>query len=222
MVKFMKFTFFKRKKEAEQVRMRLSLLEQEKDELIQKISAIRLSKDEKIASLAEELTRLNKFHEEQVDLYEQRIKSHESIEESQSNINKMLEDRNKKIQDENDVLKEKNFELRLMIPSMFPVNEIMGSCADGAWYGKKAKRVFESVDGKIKLFFDGTVYEPCYEEFTAGCCVYYQESDMDKKKSLYTIDSRNVAAYRNETVTSGSVDAVKQYLLKKNVGFREI
>lgn len=218
----MKFTFFKRKKAAEQTRLRLTLLEQERDELARKLSAIRLSKDEKIAGLVEELTRLKQFYDEQVELYEQRLKSHESIEESQSNINKMLEDRNKKIQDENDVLKEKNFELRLMIPAMFPVDEIMGKCANAAWYGEKADRIFESVDGNVKLFFDGTVYEPCYEDFTAGCCVYYQEKGMEKRRPLYTVDSRNVAAYRNEVVEAGSVDSVRQYLLKKNVGFKEI
>ena len=119
-------------------------------------------------------------------------------------------------------LTKKVFELKLMVPEQFPIEDIMGDCANKAWYGGKSDRTVESVDGKIKLYFQGTVYEPSYESFTAGCCVYYLEQDMEKKKSLYTVDSRNVAAYKNEVVKSGSINDIKKYLIDKNVGFREV
>jgi len=92
-----------------------------------------------------------------------------------------------------------NYRLTLLVPSEFPVEEIMKSCATAAWYNNPgSKRTFESLDGSIRLFFCGTVYEQAYEDFTADCNVYYQESGMQKKAPLYTIDSYSKEAYRKE------------------------
>ena len=121
-------------------------------------------------------------------------------------------------------LEKRNRELKLLIPTEFPVIEIMDSCAKAAWEGchSLTKQIFESLDGKVKLFFEGTVYESSYEYFTAGCCVYYLEEGMNERKSLYTIDGRCVDHYRHEEIISGSKDAVREYLLRKNLGFKEV
>jgi len=45
---------------------------------------------------------------------------------------------------------------------------------------------------------------------------------MQKKAPLYTIDSYSKEAYRKEVTEVGSIPSVREYLLQKNVGFKEI
>lgn len=131
---------------------------------------------------------------------------------------------NKNMETKVERLEKQVMELRLLIPTEFPIEEIMDSCAMAAWKGciSGVERIFESLDGTVRLFFRGTVYEPMYEYFEAGCCVYYSENEMTDKKPLYTIDSRCIESYKNERVTTGSKEAIREYILLKNIGFREV
>lgn len=213
----MKFTFFKRKKEREELKLRCAILEQEKEDLLRSLATVRLSKDTKIDSLVEELSFLRNSSKKEREHYESQLKFY-------SEMQKRTDEKQNVQSEEIEKLRKRNEELKLLIPTEFPVEKIMDSCANAAWYGNHSKstRTFESLDGKVKLIFAGTVYEPSYEYFTAGCCVYYQEEGMPKRKSLYTVDSRNVAAYRNEEITTGSKESVREYLVRKNLGFKEV
>lgn len=215
----MKFPLFKRRKEIE---LCINALRAENAELIQQISDEKISKNKKVTELLNEIVRLKKENDRSRKMFEEAVDTCRTISSSNDSLREMLDSADKRSRSEIEKLQTKNFELRLLIPEKFPIDEVMRFCANGAWLGGKSDRTFESVDGKIKLYFKGTVYEPTYEYFTAGCCVYYLEEGMERKKSLYTVDSRNVAAYRNEKVESGSVEAIKQYLLEKNIGFKEI
>ena len=84
------------------------------------------------------------------------------------------------------------------------IEGIMSSCAQAAWIGAKSRTMnFISTEG-TKLIFEGTVYEPCYEDFAADCNVYYQERGKDRV-ALRTITDRSAGAYKKETVEKGSV-----------------
>lgn len=214
----MNFTFLKRKKKNNEIKFLAAMLEEGRDDLLKQLFDIKLSKNEMIENFTREIVHLKEMNK----LNESIIDSQESINEICKAENKELHNVNKKLHNEIQILNDKIFELKLMIPGQFPLSEIMNQCADAAWYGKKEDihRVFESLDGKIKLFFCGKVYEPSYESFTSGCCVYYLEKGMDKKKPLYTVDDRCVEAYRKEVIKFGSVEDVKQYLVSKNIGFK--
>lgn len=213
----MKFSFFKKRREREEIRLRCAMLEQEKDDLIKSLAEVRLSKDRKIENLIDELSLLRHSSEKEKQSYEERVKLYADMYESRKET---CDKQSKEIEK----LEKRNWELKLLIPTEFPIDELMSTCATSAWNGYRSttKRTFESLDGKVKLFFEGTVYEPSWEYFTAGCCVYYQEEGMEKRKSLYTIDSRNVDSYKNEEVETGSREAIREYLVRKNLGFREV
>lgn len=124
----------------------------------------------------------------------------------------------KSLSEEVSELQKKNEKLELLfltvVPSEFPVEKIMDDCATAAWIGEKemSTRVFESLDSKVKLFFEGTVYEQTHEYFVPDCNVYYMEDEITEKQPLYTVDR----------VKTGSKDAVRKYILKKNLGYREV
>lgn len=107
------------------------------------------------------------------------------------------------------------------IPETFNFKAVMKDVADNAWYGKgETKREFRVIGNNISLVFCGHVYEPSYECFTAGCDVYAIENG--KKQILYSIDGRNVAAYQNKTVESGSYDDIAKFIQEKcRIGFVE-
>lgn len=108
--------------------------------------------------------------------------------------------------------KEENMELKLLIPDRFPVDEIAKDCAKRAWNGEKNReRIFTSLDKKLRLFFSGTIYEPSYDCVKAGCDIYYQRPNGDKK-ALYLVD-RNLWDH--------SIKTVKDFIIKQNVGFKE-
>lgn len=184
----MKFGFLKRKKEKEEMLMRLAM------------------QDVEIAR------------------YKTLAENYEEMVNSYSEIVNSCHNREKQKNEEILKLKKEIWELKLQIPSEFPVKEIMDLCAEAAWVDDKSmtNKAYESMDGKAKVFFEGTIYEPAYEYFTAGCCVYFWEEGMDKRKSLYTVDVKLITDYRKEVVINGSIDEVKKYILKKNIAFKEV
>lgn len=184
----MKFSFLRRKKERDELLLRIAMQEVE------------------------------------IARYKSMAENYQEMTESYCEIVKSCRSREKKNSEKMEKLEKRNRELKLLIPVEFPIAEIMDSCAKAAWDGCHSlkKQTFESLDGKVKLFFEGIVYESSYEYFTAGCCVYYWEEGMDEKKSLYTVDGRCVDHYRHEEVVSGSKDAIRAYLLEKNIGFKEV
>lgn len=108
-------------------------------------------------------------------------------------------------------LKSEITQLKCLIPSKFPIEAIMKSCSQAAWCKQEGENCyFISTDGKVKLFFRGTVYEPFYECFSPGCNVSYIEEGMDKEKNLYSVDDEN---------TQGSIEDIHEFILRKNVGF---
>lgn len=210
----MKF-FRKSTKEHEELKLRIAFYENEKANLIKELAKVRLSDKEKLNGIINEISELKLSTKKDKKFYDKMITF---LSDESKHYKKMYSETNAELK----ALKERNNELKLLIPTQFPIDEIMGECANAAWSGTKSDRVFESTDGKIKLRFSGVVYEPTYEYFTAGCCVYYKEEGMDNYKPIYTIDGHNVAAYRNETVEFGTIEDVRTYLIDKNVGFKEV
>lgn len=120
-------------------------------------------------------------------------------------------------------LEDGNMRLCLIVPSLFPIETIMKKCEAAVWHGfGRSERIFESLDGTVRLKFTGTVYEPIYEYFETGCCVYYQVSGVDKMQPLYTIGSKNVGPEKNIAVEEGSIADVKKFILEHDSGFKEI
>lgn len=93
------------------------------------------------------------------------------------------------------------------------VGQIMDSCSDGAWYGTKSKRSFETKLGK-KLVFVGHIYEPYYEDFSATCDVYVEENGT--KKTLFAKTDRSVAPYKKKVEVTGSIEDVKNIVASEN------
>lgn len=158
---------------------------------------------------AEELERTKASLKNIQDLYE-------SQKVSYGNLLKKTEE----VCKENKELKERLFSLQLQIPEQFPVETIMDNCAARAWSGAKAERVFMASDEKTKIIFCGTVYEPGYEFFTAGCNVYVEQDGI--RQPLRTISSKNVAAYKNVEVETGSISDVYNWIATTNLAFAEI
>ena len=176
------------------------------------------------AEIAEENSRLKEL----LQTIKDRVKVEEELNNALSEHVKILSEHVRTLKEKTNKyseqimdLQHKNSELSLMIPGQMPYKEIMGGCSHAAWYGlSNSRRTFVSQDNKYKLIFEGVVYEPCYEDFTAGCCVYAY--DGDEKTTLYSIDSRNVAAYKNEVIEEGSIENIESWLKKVNCGFKEI
>lgn len=148
------------------------------------------------------------------------LKNLQEIYESQKVLYGNLMKRTEEVSKENKELKEKLFALQLQVPAQFPVDAIMDSCASRAWSGTKSERVFMASDAKTKIIFCGTVYEPGYEFFTAGCNVYVEQDGI--RRPLRTISSKNVAAYKNVEVETGSISDVYDWIKNINLAFSEI
>ena len=152
--------------------------------------------------------------------YKTLAENYEEMVNSYSEIVNSCHNREKQKNEEILKLKKEIWELKLQIPSAFPVEEIVRLCAEAVWSGDKSMRnkTYESIDGKTKLFFEGNIYEPSYEYFTSSSCVYYLEEGMDERKPLCTVHN---GTYKDEVI-NGSIDEVKNYILKKNIAFKEV
>lgn len=210
------FNIFKKKNRTKELRLKAMLLNEENGHLKEEIEALSLNKKKIIDEL---IIQLSQTRED--------LKNIESQSKSKTDLCRILEDRINQLEQQikensNKIasLSKDNYDLSLLIPEKFPYKKIMDSCSSAAWYGGKTTRNFLSSDGKYKLIFDGVVYEPSWECFTAGCCVYAEENN--ERKTLYSIDSHNVAAYKNETVKVGSYENIENWLKEKGCGFKEI
>ena len=131
----------------------------------------------------------------------------DKTEESLHGIISTHEETIERLSEEVKELRKTNDELLLLIPSKFPFQKIMEDCALAAWVGEKSKRIFESTDGKVKLLFVGTVYERFHEEFVPDCNVFCMENEMTEKQLLGSKESK---------------ENVLEYILKKNIGYKEV
>lgn len=96
-------------------------------------------------------------------------------------------------------------------PETFEFEKIMNETANRAHscFGSEY-REFSAVDGGVSLVFHGHIYEPTYEYFAGGCDVY---GVIDgEKQCLYSIGSKNVAAYKNVVIEHGSLDDVRKFI----------
>ena len=175
------------------------------------------------------LKKKNKYLEKRIKSLEEIIELQDKTFENAKEIIKDYEDLEKtweKNLDEqmkkSEALEKENFNLKLLIPSKFPVEQICSECANSAWYGlKNSTRVFECVENpNIKLVFQGHTYESGYEFFTADCNVYVRGDEA--VKTLYSIDSECTGAYKMKTVKNGTLKDVHKYIEEHHYGFREI
>jgi hypothetical protein len=213
------FLFKKREnnKKVKKSLLKYNIIYGEDIELGKLLSSSKLNKNEIILELTECLSRFKndlKSNDEHDKFQREHI-------EFQSKYIKELQEKLKTLDEKNNKLIQNIYDMKLLIPDEFPYRSIMSECANAAWYGTDvADRKFKSEDGNIELLFYGTVYEPSYESFTAGCCVYGVDNGI--KEILYSVDSRNVSAYRNEKVESGDIDDIKKWIIEKNCKFYEV
>lgn len=92
--------------------------------------------------------------------------------------------------------------------------------ADNAWYGKERDLTFFDLKGTPVLSFQGHVYEPGYESFSATCAIYGY-SEKNEKITLFDEDDYSAGAYHHEVRTTGSKELVGQYAIKHDVLVRK-
>ncbi len=93
------------------------------------------------------------------------------------------------------------------------IKNVMDSCADGAWYGTKSKRCFETKLG-TKLTFTGHIYEPCYEAFESTCDVSLEKDGT--KRILFAKKDRSVAPYKKKVEITGSIKDIEEIVQNEN------
>ena len=80
---------------------------------------------------------------------------------------------------------------------------LMNTLASNAWFGISPTQFCISAgDDVIKL--EGYNYEPFYEDFSSTASISFND------EVLYGLDSRNVAAYRNEVYNKGKFNTLDE------------
>ncbi len=110
----------------------------------------------------------------------------------------------------------------LHLPYEFDYKRIMKEMADAAWYGGINQKQYTSViDRSLQIVFVGHTYEQSYEDFTAGCDVIIENQGV--RHTVYSIDGKNVEAYRYKVIEKGSIDDIPAVLVQMfSAGFVEI
>lgn len=93
------------------------------------------------------------------------------------------------------------------------IKNVMDSCTEGAWYGTKSKRSFESKLG-TKLIFSGRMDEPLYQEFSTTCDVVLVKNGSEK--ILFSKTDRSIAPFKKEAEIVGSIENIENVLKKEN------
>lgn len=118
------------------------------------------------------------------------------------------------------------YEKRMLhLPYEFDYKRIMKEMADAAWYGtsdaERFKRYASVTDKSLQIVFVGHTYEQSYEDFTAGCDVIIENQGV--RHTVYSIDGKNVEAYRYKVIEKGSIDDIPAVLVQMFfAGFVEI
>lgn len=85
----------------------------------------------------------------------------------------------------------------------FDIPALMNTVANNAWFGISPTKICISAgDDVIKL--EGYTYEPFYEDFSSTSSILFND------EVLYGLDSRNVAAYRNEVYNKGKFNTLDE------------
>ena len=99
----------------------------------------------------------------------------------------------------------------------YDVSALMNSLANNAWMGIKPTQMsFQAGEDIIKL--EGYLYEPYYEDFSSTAFISLND------KVLFGLDSRNVAAYKNEVYQKGSYSTLEEAVshIKEQIKGKEV
>ena len=99
----------------------------------------------------------------------------------------------------------------------FNIPSLMNTLANNTWYGKEpTKMSFCAGDDVIEL--EGYTYEPGYEDFSSTASISFNG------ETLYGLDSRNVAAYKNEVYHTGKYKTLEEalYHIREQIKGKEI
>lgn len=99
----------------------------------------------------------------------------------------------------------------------FDIPALMSALENNAWYGAEPTKV-SFMAGEDVITLEGYTYEPIYEDFSSTSSISFNG------EVLYGVDSRNVAAYKNEVYNIGKFDTLDEAIsyIKEQIKGKEV